>query len=119
MTNKGGIMTFGYKLREAREGCKLTVSEAARLAGITHSAVSQFENDKKSPSLGTLNRLADIYGVSLPFFLDDIEEPLIQTVYRSEDKYKPDFSEEDKTILAEVRTIVRNLFDMHQLSEHK
>ncbi len=112
-------MKLGAKLREAREGCKLTMSEAARLAGITHSAVSQFEDDKKNPSIGTLSRLADIYGVSLSYFLNDIDEPLIQTAYRSENKYKPDFSEEDKIILAEVRTIVRNLFDMHQLSEHK
>jgi len=41
-------MKLGAKLREAREGCKLTMSEAARLAGITHSAVSQFEDDKKT-----------------------------------------------------------------------
>ena len=119
MIHKGRIMTLGNKLRNAREGCKLTVTETARLAKITHSAVSQFENDKKNPSVGTLNRLADIYGVSLSYFLDDREEPLIKTAYRSEDKYKPDFSEEDKSILAEVRTIVRNLFDMHQLSEYK
>ena len=112
-------MTLGAKLHQAREGCKLTEVVAARLTGITHAAVSQFENDKKSPSIGTLNRLADIYGVNLSYFLDDIDEPLIQTAYRSEDKYKPDFSEEDKIILAEVRTIVRNLFDMHQLAEHK
>lgn len=58
-------MRLGVNLREARGRRGWTIADLAQAAGLSKGFVSQVENDKTSPSLDTLERLADALGVSV------------------------------------------------------
>ncbi|WP_243299104.1 LexA family protein [Bacillus litorisediminis] len=67
---------FGKKLRELRklEGWKQ--EEVAKKIGVTKQTYSHYENETRTPSLGTIRKLAEVYGVDLDtvFGTDDSPE---------------------------------------------
>ncbi len=74
-------MEIGEKIRKARKARGLTQEVLGELVGITHSAVSQIENNKNDISKKTLIALAkvlnDNFGESwLDEYLSDNEPPL-------------------------------------------
>lgn len=58
-------MQLGANLREARSRRGWSIAELAGAAGLSKGFVSQVENDKTSPSLDTLERLAGALGVPM------------------------------------------------------
>src|SRR4051794_11625399 len=58
-------MQLGANLREARTRRGWTLVDLATAAGLSKGFVSQIEHDKTSPSLETLERLAEALGVSV------------------------------------------------------
>lgn len=50
--------SIGAQIREGREAHGLTLKALAEAVGVTPSLLSQVENDKAQPSLGTLRRVA-------------------------------------------------------------
>jgi len=66
-------MTFGEKLRKARQLRSMTQAE---LAGdrMTRNMLSQLENDKAQPSLAALHYLSEKLRIPAGFFIDDIDE---------------------------------------------
>lgn len=52
---------YGSFLRVARERAGLSVAEGARLSGVTPDAIRKFEKDENSPSIATLDKLAQAY----------------------------------------------------------
>lgn len=58
-------MRLGANLREARSRRGWTIADLAGAAGLSKGFVSQVENDKTSPSLDTLERLAEALGVEV------------------------------------------------------
>ncbi len=50
--------SIGAQIREGREARGLTLKSLAEAVGVTPSLLSQVENDKAQPSLGTLRRVA-------------------------------------------------------------
>src|SRR5436190_14713831 len=55
---EGGIMQLGPQLRSARRRRGMSLAGLAAASGLSKGFVSQVENDKTSPSLDTLVRLA-------------------------------------------------------------
>lgn len=53
------------KLREIRQQRGLSQYRAARLIGVPETQMSQWELGKTTPSLESLVKLADFYGVTL------------------------------------------------------
>lgn len=64
-------MSIGQKLREAREGLKLTLKQVEDQSKIGVSSLSDFENDKREPSVTQLQQLADFYRKPIAYFLDE------------------------------------------------
>ncbi|HMA36194.1 MAG TPA: helix-turn-helix domain-containing protein [Chloroflexia bacterium] len=68
-------MELGPHLRAARTRRGLTIAELAAAAGLSKGFVSQVENDKTSPSLDTLERLAAALDLAVVDLLRGIGEP--------------------------------------------
>ena len=60
---------MAIQFREARKLNKLKLIEAADLLGVSQPTLSAWEGGRKSPSLGSLEKMAELYGVSTDFLL--------------------------------------------------
>ena len=68
-------MTFGERLRSAREKAEFTQNQLAEGAGITQGQVSAWERDRLTPVADErLVRLAQALGVSLDWLIGGDEE---------------------------------------------
>lgn len=67
-------VTLGEKLRKLREAQGLTQVKIASQVGISDSLIAQIETGKVQPSLNTLEKLADTFGVSVDYFLSNPQE---------------------------------------------
>jgi Zn-dependent peptidase ImmA (M78 family)/transcriptional regulator with XRE-family HTH domain len=68
-------MALAQKLRYARERCGLTLAQVKERTGIGESSLSDFEREKREPSLSQLNALARAYRRALSFFFAEGEPP--------------------------------------------
>lgn len=64
-------MSIGKRMQALREAKALSQTEAAERIGKTQNFLSLLENDKREPSLSTLNALADLYEAPLAAFFFD------------------------------------------------
>lgn len=62
-------MTFGMRLQQARKTKQLTQIQVAGVLGIDFTTISKYENDKSQPDNSTLQKLANLYDVSLDWLL--------------------------------------------------
>ncbi|MCO6528624.1 MAG: transcriptional regulator [Lactobacillus sp.] len=62
------------RLKELRKSHSLSQAELAKETGISNQAVSFYENGKRQPKIETWQKLADFYGVSVPY-LQGYEQP--------------------------------------------
>ena len=69
------MQSIGSKLREMRQAKGFTLQQVADGAGCTAAYVSQIENDKTSPSIASLKKIAEVVDARIvDFFLDDTHE---------------------------------------------
>ena len=61
---------FGRRLRALREGAGLSQAALARKAGISREYVNKLEGGQYDPTLGTVQRLAKVLGVTWTAFED-------------------------------------------------
>ena len=61
--------SLGHKLKALREEYGLTQARLANLAGVTAGLIGQIEQGKVQPSLKTLEKLAEVMGVSPCYFI--------------------------------------------------
>ena len=71
--------TLGKRISANRKRLGLTQDRLAELLGVTAQAVSKWENDQSCPDIGTLPRLAEIFGISTDELLGR-ERPVETTV---------------------------------------
>jgi transcriptional regulator with XRE-family HTH domain len=69
------LSRLGTRLRELREERGLSVRTLAARAGFSPSFISQIEIEAVSPSLASLERVADELGVTLGELFSSLEEP--------------------------------------------
>lgn len=65
---------IGQQVRGLRQRRNLTVSEAARLAGLSSGMLSKIENGSASPSLATLHALSRAFNVPMSSLFERFEE---------------------------------------------
>ena len=58
---------FGERLKELRLERKLTQNSLAKTLNVSGNTVYAWENDKQEPSMPTLLKLSEIFGVSLDY----------------------------------------------------
>lgn len=67
-------MSIGNNIKNIRKQKRLTQKQLADIAGVTDKAVSMWEQDRRDPRMGAIQRIADYFGISKS---DIIEEPPI------------------------------------------
>lgn len=83
------MVKLGSKLRRFRKSRRLTLANVGEETGLSVSFLSDVERGRTKPSLDTLEKLADFYGVS-------VNEVLLDTEFggsRDEKEYPPGFQE--------------------------
>ena len=60
---------FPSKIKKAREDTGFTQREVAEEVNLPQSTIAKYETGKLEPSLETLGKLADFYGVSADWLL--------------------------------------------------
>ena len=94
------IQKLGGKISEIRKKKKLTNKKLAEMAGITPSLLSQIEKGTASPSLSTLQAIAEVLEVPIfSFFVPDDSGTNIQ---RAPNRVNYEFSAEDGKTHAKV-----------------
>lgn len=68
-------MTFGTRLKNARNSKRLTQYEVADALGLNFTTVSKYENDKSQPDNEILQKLAGLYEVSIDWLLTGNTSP--------------------------------------------
>jgi len=66
---------FSERLRMARKSKRLSQTDLAKRADFLPSAVSHFENGRRSPSFDNLRKLADALEVTVDYLLGRAQEP--------------------------------------------
>lgn len=80
-------MKFNERLRMVRKENRLTQGELAERAGISVNSVRLYESGKVTPKIGTIIKIADVFGMSLnDFMLDDSysEESIDERIFFAE-----------------------------------
>ena len=99
------MISIGRTLKRFRSEQQLSQKELAERAGLTPSFLSLVENDKRTPSLVVISRLAD--ALSLPeeiLLWDAVEIP-------------PDLSEKDRRLCSTAKLIVRRYYESTNVTE--
>ena len=65
------FMTFGEKLKQARQNAGLSQEELAAKMSVSRSAIAKWETDKGMPDVQNLKTVAFVLGVSIDYLLDD------------------------------------------------
>lgn len=93
-------MSLGQRIKQKREALKLTQEQLAKATGLTSQYVSIIEQDKRSPALSAITKLADELGVTIDYLVigkEGTDLDLIPVI------------KADKTLDLEVRKSLINL----------
>lgn len=63
------------RLRELRKEKGLTMKKLGEMVGVGESTISQYENGKRQPDFTTLDKLAEIFNVSVDYLLGRTDVP--------------------------------------------
>ena len=78
-------MTFGEKLKEARQNAKMSQEELSIKLNVSRSAVAKWETDKGLPDIQNLKSISSVLDVSIDYLLDDGTKLEISTTRESID----------------------------------
>ncbi len=65
------------RIKEIRQEKNLSQTDIAKALGVTRQAISLYEKGDREPKLETWQKLADFFGVSVPYLqgVSDIDDP--------------------------------------------
>lgn len=89
--------SIGSKLRSLRKARHYSQQYVADQVGMKRSTISNYEIDRRLPSLTDLKRVADFYGVGLDYFDLSSTDSIEDLLARARDIFlSPDVSQETK-----------------------
>ena len=69
--------TLGEKIKRHRKRCNYTQEDLAELLDVSSRAVSKWENERSHPSFNNIDKLSDIFNVSITELLDGSEAEIV------------------------------------------
>ncbi len=106
------LKKIGERLRNARKNKNLTQSEVAKELGLQREQISYIETGAREITLAFLTKMSSLYGKSVSYFLEDIEEPELKVAYRAENLTK-----DDKDKIEWAKQFVTNLYELEKISK--
>ena len=97
-------MTLGQKLKKLRTDKGLTQKDLADQLHVTFQTVSKWESDTNEPDIATLKELAQLYGCTFDYLLNDEEEPIQK--------------EESKEAVTDLVDVINKTIEAHERSKH-
>ncbi|MNZ99157.1 HTH-type transcriptional regulator ImmR [compost metagenome] len=117
---------LGSKLKKARENKRLTQQEVAIKLGVTNGTISGYERNYRDPDTDILNRMADLYEVSLDWLngrdkkendsYSLPEEVILNVIKEAEAEYKVSLRD-DPVVESAVRDLIHNLAKMKKSAQ--
>lgn len=65
---------FGSRVRELRKSKKMTQEQFAKSVGLSRTYIADLETYRKSPSLGTLRKLANKFDTTIGYLVGESDE---------------------------------------------
>ncbi len=94
-------MKYGELLQKLRKQKNLTIKEVATYLHVTHPSISRYENNLQEPSIETLTKLADLYGVSLDYLIKGEDNGITITI-------------EEYQTLMKIKKVLNNLENRYE-----
>jgi transcriptional regulator with XRE-family HTH domain len=94
---------FGREVRRRRHALRMTLDQLAEEAELSPNYLGSIENGKRDPSLSTVQRIADAFGVSIGELVGDREE--VTTEGREAAKL---FDAAPRSVQASIIAMLRN-----------
>ncbi|WP_339317970.1 helix-turn-helix transcriptional regulator [Paenibacillus sp. FSL R10-2734] len=117
---------LGSKLKKARENKRFTQQEVAIKLGVTNGTISGYERNYRDPDTDILNRMADLYEVSLDWLngrdkkendsYSLPEEVILNVIKEAEAEYKVSLRD-DPVVESAVRDLIHNLAKMKKSAQ--
>jgi transcriptional regulator with XRE-family HTH domain len=80
------------RLRELREGAGISMRALAHRSGLSANALSMIERGRASPSVSTLNKLAEALGISITEFFGHVQARQDVVLVRAEERTRVPFT---------------------------
>lgn len=74
--------SFAKRLKELRKAKGLTLEQLGNDIGTTRATLSNFENEKKKPSLDMVIKIADYFQVSIDYLVGRTDDPTFHRTKR-------------------------------------
>ena len=79
---------FGEKIKNLRKTKKVNQQELADYLGIKRATISNWEINRRTPSMDDLKRVAEFFGVSLDYFGSDVKDSNMDILSRVMEYFK-------------------------------
>ena len=90
-------MTIGIKIKNLRKSRKMTQEDFAERIGVSRSTLSCYEIGQRTPSLKTLQEIAQIFGIGLDYFGVSVKDDAFDLLTRAKEVFEnEDISTETK-----------------------
>lgn len=123
MTSKSDLsekIIKGAQLRKARELLQLTAEQVATELNITLQDIVDWEGDRAQPGLKELEKLAELYGRGIDYFLKDTPPPPRKIEFRGRaGQSLKDLPKQAKTVLARFDELCRTALEVEGLLNRK
>ena len=73
-------MTFGTKLKQARQNAKLSQEQLSEKLCVSRSAIAKWETDKGMPDIQNLKAISQLLDISIDYLLAENEQLSFQTI---------------------------------------
>lgn len=119
------MSNLGARLKKARENKRLTQHQVAQILGVSHGAISGYERNYRDPDSEMLNKMADLYEVSIDWLYDRDEKEseytlpddiILKVIREAEAEFKVDLRD-DPVVESAVRDLINNLAKMKKASQ--
>lgn len=87
------MMSISKNIKKLRLEHNLSQKEFAKIAGVSDKAVSTWENGTKEPRMGTIQKIADFFGIKKSDIIEDNDDNLPELTEKDEREIESDLED--------------------------